>query len=343
MQSIAFSPRSRPVLVAAAMLLLLPQAGRSQPGAVATLVVGESAGLAGFEIDARVEPVRQATVAVKAGDRVRSGQMLVRIDEREAAAGVARSDAALAQAQAEARNAGATAQRTRDLRRQGFVSEAALDSAERQLEASAAGVRQAAAALAQARLARGFAAATAPFDAIVLATHVDNGDLATPGRPLLTVYAPGRLRAVVHVPASRAAVARAAQRVEVQLSGGAWVAPSARGELPLTDPVAQTVEWRLELPASAQSRPGEAVRVRFIGAADASRAAPRVLVPASAVLRRGELTAVYVVQAGRFALRAVRLGADRGGAGVEVLAGLRAGERIAADALRAGLDGAAPQ
>jgi membrane fusion protein, multidrug efflux system len=85
------------------------------------------------------------------------------------------------------------------------------------------------------------------------------------------------------------------------------------------------------------------VRVRFAGAtpaATATAAAPRV--PQSAVLRRGELTAVYVVQGNGFALRAVRLGADHGSEGVDVLAGLKPGDRVSADALRAGLASARP-
>ena len=56
---------------------------------------------------------------------------------------------------------------------------------------------------------------------------------------------------------------------------------------------------------------------------------------------RGELTAVYVAQSERFLLKAVRLGARQGEA-VEVLAGLRPGERIATDPVRAGLAGAVP-
>jgi len=59
------------------------------------------------------------------------------------------------------------------------------------------------------------------------------------------------------------------------------------------------------------------------------------------VLRRGELTAVYVVQGDRFVLRAVRTGAPQGDQ-VPVLAGLRAGDRIAAQAVAAGLAGAIP-
>jgi hypothetical protein len=87
------------------------------------------------------------------------------------------------------------------------------------------------------------------------------------------------------------------------------------------------------------------VRVHFAGAsvAAASRVGPPTLrIPATAVLRRGELTAVYVVQGQGFSLRTVRLGPDRGEAGVEVVAGLRDGERIAVDALKAGLSGATP-
>ena len=61
-----------------------------------------------------------------------------------------------------------------------------------------------------------------------------------------------------------------------------------------------------------------------------------------ALLRRGELTAVYLVQGQRFVLHAVRTGADRGAAGVEVLAGLQPSDRFALDAVKAGLTGASP-
>ena len=91
------------------------------------------------------------------------------------------------------------------------------------------------------------------------------------------------------------------------------------------------------------------MRVIFSGQTGArpgqpAAAAPLVL-PQAAVLRRGELTAVYTVDPAspqRFVLRAVRTGSDRGTAGVEVLAGLKAGERYALDAVRAGLAGAVP-
>lgn len=322
---------------------------------VPTLEVRTGAGSAGFELDGVIQPIRQATVAaqvggnltelrVKAGDRVKAGQTIARIDERDVQAGVARAEAAVTQADAQMRLATTDFERARELRGQGFLSQAAQDAAETQLKAARSALAQAQAARSQASLARGFALVTAPFDAVVLETHMEAGDLATLGRPIVTMYAPQALRAVVQVSASRAPVARAARRIEVQLADGRWIAPSQRTEGPVADAVSQTFEWRLDLPATAQAavRPGQSVRVRFAEAGNGAGDRPQVpRVPAAAVLRRGELTAVYVVQQQHFALRAVRAGSSAGGE-VEILAGLRAGERIAADAIRGGLAGAVP-
>ena len=325
----------------------------AEPPRVATVAVGSAGMQAGFVIDGSLQPLRQSTVAaqvagkvlvlaVKAGDRVKAGQLLARIDERSVQATLAQSDAAVAQAEAEQRNARLHTERTRELRTQGFVSQAALDVAETQLKAAQAGAQQAQAGRTQSALARGFASVTAPFAAVVMATHVEAGDLAAPGRPVATLYAPGELRAVLQLPASRAVAARAATSIAIELPDGRRVAPARRTDLPSADPVSQTVEWRLDLaPADvAGLLPGQTVRVHFSGAAVAADLA-RPSVPAAAVLRRGELTAVYAAQGQGFVLKAVRLGAVSGDS-VEVLAGLRPGERIALDPVRAGLAGATP-
>ena len=304
----------------------------------------------GFKLDGVVQPVRQsvvsaqaggrvATLLVKAGDQVRAGQLLATIDDREAQTGVQRSQAQVAQAQAELRNAQANFKRTRELQAQGFVSAAALDTADSQLKGALAGRDQAGAGAAQSALAQGFTRVTAPFDGWVLQTQVEAGDLAVPGKPLLTLYAPLPLRAVVQVPVSRAGLAQAAGAVEVQLPNAQWIRPVARSTVPTADPVSQTIEWRLELPADAAKTllPGQQVRVRFAG----GQASRRVL-PGAAILRRGELTAVYVVAGKGFALKAVRLGADHGVDGVEVLAGLQDSDRVALDPVKAGLAGAQP-
>lgn len=337
-------------------LLAAAPAHATEPAAiqVPTLTVQASRDAASLSLDGTLEPQRQAVVAaqaagsvqqltVRAGDRVRAGQVIARIDARSAEAGVAQSEAGVVQADANLRNARTQLERTRELRAQGYISQAALDAAENQFRAAEAGLAQARAGRRQATLGQDFTSVAAPFDGVVLATHIDAGDLAAPGRPVLTLYAPGALRATVQVPASQAQ-ARSARQVEIELPDGRRVAPVRRADLPGADPVAQTVEWRLDLaPGDATDlRPGRTVRVHFTGAALAPTGARSVpTVPAAALLRRGELTAVYVVRENGFVLRQVRAGASHGGS-TEVLAGLKTGERIAADAVRAGLAGARP-
>lgn len=340
------------LLIPALLAGLLAGPVRADAPLVPTTLVGTASAAGALDLDAVLQPVRQATLTaqvggnvtalrVQAGDKVKRGQPLVKLDDREARAGVLRGDAGVSQAEAELRNAQAALNRQRDLLKNGFVSQAAVDTADTQFRAAQAGLQQAQAARSQAGLAQGFAEPAAPFDAVVLATHVETGDLALPGRALVTVYEPGRLRAIVQLPASRAALAAGARDVKVVLPDGRSFAPIDTELLPTADPVSQTVEWRLVLPpAAATARPGQSVRVVATGGA-AAGAATRPTLPSAAVLRRGELTAVYVAANQGFVLRAVRVGPSVGGQ-LEVLAGLAPGERVALDAVRAGLQGATP-
>jgi RND family efflux transporter MFP subunit len=353
-QHLAFASRTGRAILASA-LLAAAGAAHAAPVEVPVAKARVQAMAAGFEFDGVVEPVTKSTVAaqaggriarlaVKAGDRVRAGQVLATIDDRETRTGLQRSQAHAAQAAAEYRNARAQYERTRELQSKGFVSKAALDTAQAAFDAAQAGRDEAAAGQRQSAIAQGFTQVTAPYDGSVLETLAESGDLAVPGKPLLTLYAPLPLRVVVHVPASRRDAARAASEVEVRVDGGSgkgqWITPAARTMLPAADPVAQTLEWRLELPPAAARdlAPGQQVHVRFSGGTQ-----QRLVVPVAAVLRRGELTAVYVAApGGGFVLKAVRLGADHGTAGVEVLAGLAGSELVALDPVKAGLAGARP-
>ena len=324
---------------------------------VPTAVVQSAASTGSYVLDGVVQAVRQSTVAaqasgriasftVKAGDKVRAGQVLATVDDREAQVGVQRAQAQVTQADAELRNARTHMERTRDLQAQGFVSKAALDTASTQYQAAQAQRNQAQAGARQSGIAQGFTRVTAPMDGWVLQTFVQAGDLAVPGAPLLVVYAPQPLRVAVQVPASRSQAVRHARQTSVLVGNGADAAlaitPLNRLEVPSSDPVSQTTEWRMDLPAkeSAALLPGQQVRVRF--AVDAGGAVARLLVPASAVVRRNALSAVYVLANQRFALRSVRLGADLGSQGVEVLAGLRSGDVVATDTVRAAQHDAAP-
>lgn len=341
-------------LVLLTALCLAPVVNAASPE-VPVRVMGMQAVSTGYEVDGVVEPVRHSTVSaqvagrvvsllVKAGDRVSAGQVLATIDDRDSQTSVQRSQAQVAQADAELSNAKAHWLRQQDLRAKGFVSQAALDMAAAQYKAAQAARDGAGAGARQAGLAQSFTKVTAPFEGYVMETLAQAGDLAMPGTPVAVVYAPWPLRVVVQVPASMNAQAQQASQVQIQVAGAngqpTWVNPAGMQPVGAADPVSQTLAWRLDVPAqaAAQMIPGQPARVKFVGAQ-----AQRMVVPQAAVLRRGEITGVYVATAQGFALKAVRLGPDHGASGIEVLAGLKAGDAVAVDAIKAGLAGAKAQ
>ncbi|MGV3493551.1 MAG: efflux RND transporter periplasmic adaptor subunit [Ramlibacter sp.] len=307
--------------------------------ATAPVTASQATGLAGY--DGVVEAVRQTAIAaqvpgavvalnVKAGDRVQAGQVLLRLDaraaEQTAAAGAAQVRAARAAQEAATREF----QRQQQLFEKNYISRAALDRAEAQHKAAQA---EAAAQLANAGAARtqsDFYTVRAPYAGMVADVAVVLGDMAMPGRPLLTVYDPSALRIKAAVPQTAAPRVPAGAQVEAEIPGLAGRIQPVRAQLlPTVDPATHTLELRLDLPANlAGAAPGMFARawVPAVGAGD-----NRLYVPAQAVLRRAELTAVYVVgEQGKPLLRQVRLGPasdDR----IEVLSGVSAGERVALD------------
>ena len=337
--------------VALSLAGALGNAWAADPVRVPVVTAGPKSVAIGVEIDGVVEPLKQSMVSsqatgrvsalmVKAGDPVKAGQLLATVDDRETQTGVQRSQAQQVQSDSELRNAQLNVSRTRDLQAKGFVSQAALDTAELQLKAAQAGRDQASAGLRQSALSQEFTRVTAPYDGYVSDTLVQAGDLAVPGKPLLSMYSPHAYRVVVHVGVSQLQSTRTAVQVEVQQAGGEWVKPIAQQLLPAADALSQTLQWRLDLPnmPGAPWVPGQQVRVRFVGGAS-----QRITLPATAVLRRGELTAVYVAGGPGFVMRVVRLGSHLGQGQVEVLAGLLPQDRVALDPVQAGLLGAQPE
>jgi RND family efflux transporter MFP subunit len=316
--------------------------------AVKVMAVGQKTVTGYSDIDGVVEAVMQSTLSsqipgrvlslnVKAGDRVKAGQVLASIDDRETQSGVLRSQAQLQQSDAELRQLEIALKRTQELKTQGFVSSAALDLAEAQYKAAQAGRDSAGAATAQAKVTQSFSKVTAPYDAWVLETSAQAGDLALPGKPLITVYAPQPLRVVMQWPASQKNAMPKLSDIQIQ-SSTETIKPVAMQIMPNADGISQTIGIKLDLPrtgAAVNASPGQQVQVRIAGAAQA-----KGLVPKSAILRRGEMTTVYVTQENGFAMKLVRLGADHGNAGVEIWAGLKDGDLIAVDAVQAGMRGA---
>jgi multidrug efflux system membrane fusion protein len=355
---------ARAAAAAAALVALMPLLAAAAPatpppaGGLASAPVQAAGPTGGQAYDGVVQAVRQTVIAaqvsgavvaldVKAGDTVRPGQVLLRLDARAAdqtaAAGAAQVQAARAAQEAATREW----QRQQQLFQTGYISRAALDNAEAQFKATQAAAEAQLASAGAARTQSGFYVVKAPYGGTVADVSVVLGDMALPGRALLTVYDPAALRVSAAVPQTVAARLPKGQplQVEVELPGlaGAGGTGGSTGRirplrtqlLPTVDPATHTLELRLDLPAAKPGEPGLAgVRPGMFARAwlpDTAGGDSRLYVPARAVVRRAELTAVYVIGSdGRPLLRQVRLGRSSGDR-VEVLAGVSAGERVALD------------
>jgi RND family efflux transporter MFP subunit len=268
---------------------------------------------------------------------VKAGQVLLRLDSRAATGELAASEAQAASARVQLDVAQREYERSQRLFAQKYISQAAMDLAEAKWKSAEA---QKNASVAQAGVVSTqstFTTLVAPFAAVVAAVNVEQGDMATPGMPLLTLYDPAQLRVVASVPEGRAAgidLARKA-RIEIRSANGAATTIDALSMqvLPTVDAATHSQQVRLALPDTGPVlTPGTFARVQL---PLAGVAASSLTVPATAVVRRPEFNAVYVVGAdGKPQLRQVRLGRPRGDA-VEVLAGIVPGERIALDPVAA--------
>jgi RND family efflux transporter MFP subunit len=294
--------------------------------------------------DGMVEAVRASIVAAQvagrvvelranAGDTVTKGQVLARIDEREATQGVAAGQAQAARAEADLGNARANLERTQKLVAQNFISKAALDKAQADFDAARAQLASARASAAQAVTVQGHSTITAPFHGVVAERLAELGDMAQPGKALFSVFDPKDLRAVAYVPQANIAEIRAGASASIEIPALAQRIPAARiVVLPSADPRTHTTQVRLELPDGIRGAyPGQFARVYFtIGKAK------KLVIPSSAVVHRSEVDGAYVVDAkGGVSFRQVRLGEPAGESGIELLAGVNPGEQVALDPVAA--------
>lgn len=332
-----------PIAVALALAVAAPftAAGDDGRGGLATVAVTAISGDEATSFDGVVQAVRQTILAsqvagavvsldARVGARVKAGQVLVRLDARaaEQQAGAAAAQVQVARAAQEA--ATREVERQRQLFQQRYISQAALDNAEAQFKSAQAGAAAQLASAGAALTQSGFYSIKAPYDGIVADVAVVLGDMAMPGRPLLTLYDPAALRVSAAVPQSVAGRIGNGQAllVEVPALTASRAVPVRWDLLPAADPSTHTLELRLDLPANVPAVPGMFARAWLPGGASAS---PRFSIPARAIVRRAELTGVYVLGAdGTPLLRQVRLGRASGDQ-VEVLAGVSANERVVLD------------
>jgi RND family efflux transporter MFP subunit len=311
-----------------ALVISFSVAAQSLP----TVVVEPHAVDLTLPVEATVEAVVQSTLTsqvsgrvmemrVDAGQSVRKGELLMRIDAREA------SEVA-AGASAQYINAKANYERMQNLQKQNFISLAALDKAKADFEAAQA-VRG------QAGVSLGYASVTAPISGIVAQRLIEQGETATPGRSLLTIYDPNGLRVTASIPQYQLPQMRNVKQARIEFPElGQWIEAKAVSLLPTADVATHVSQVRVALPANLKDViPGMFARVHFVVGR-----AQRLTVPVAAVVRRGEVAAVYVQnEQGAMSLRQLRLGEMSAGGEIEVLAGLTSGERVVLDPIKAGI------
>lgn len=291
-----------------------------------------------------VEAVKQTVVAaqvagtivqldVKAGDRVSAGQLLVRLDSRAAEQNLNASDAQAKSARINMELAGKDFDRQRVLYERGFISRAAFERAETEYRAATAQSTGQLALAGAAKTQSGFFVIRAPYSGIVSEVTATVGDMAMPGKPLMTLFDPTRLRVTVPLPQSVVDNLQNFDSIRIEAAEASakkqTLTPVSSQILPAMDPGTHTALVRLGLADGVSGLvPGQFVRAWL---PPGSASATVITVPARSLVRRGEMTGLYVLDGnGRPLLRQVRPGPTRGDL-VEVLAGLSAGERIALD------------
>jgi len=291
---------------------------------------------------------------VQPGDRVKQGQVVVVLDDRDLAARRSQAEAALSAAQsgavsAEAEResvearlvlARANHQRIEQLRGKNSATPQELDRSTAELRTAEAVVRAAAARAAEAsasvaaakagsraaEVTASFSTIAAPFDGLVTNRLLEPGNMASPGIPLLTIETTDEFRVELQVDEARVRRLAIGDTAAVRLAGGGEedavtgrVVEIARA----VDPAAHAFVVKVRLPPSAAVRSGMFARARF--EIDERKA---LALPASAIMRRGQLSLVFAIDSTRRArMRAITAGA-RSGDAVEVLSGMQPEELV---------------
>jgi HlyD family secretion protein len=239
---------------------------------------------------------RVREVGAHVGDAVHTGDLLVRLDDAEVAARFA-----LAQAQYD--------------RVRRFV--AAKAATTEQLEVAEAAFHEAQAGMEHTRI-------VAPLDGVVAERHVEPGDLAAPGRPLLVVFDPTSLRVDARVREGVVGRLTAGSRVSVVLPAtDRTIDGVVSAVVPAADARSRTFEVRIDIPASPGLHPGMFARLRVpVGEREVVR------VPAAAVTHVGQMETVLVLDDGAWRRRLVTTGEPFADGRVEVLSGLTGGEAV---------------
>jgi RND family efflux transporter MFP subunit len=303
--------------------------------AVGTVRAGQTSQVASQMVGNIIE------MRVHEGDRVQSGQVLAIVDDAQPRSRVEQATGAATAAEKEVSAADSdlaladsTLNRYQQLYEKKSVSPQEFDeitaryrSAEARRDMALAGQAQANSGLAQTRTSLGYARIRAPFAGVITEKKADAGTLASPGMPIFTIEDTRSYRLEATIDESDMRIARVGQVVPVTIDalGNTELSGKIVQIVPAADPTSRSFLVKIELPSDSGLRSGLFGRARFPRGERTS-----LLIPRSAVVERGQLQGVYVMDTNQIAgLRYISLGKSAGDQ-VEVLSGLQAGEKLIA-------------
>lgn len=296
--------------------------------------------------DGEIEAVHQATVSAETSGRITAihfdvddyverNAVIVELRDTEQQASLRQAEAAVEEARARFAEARDEYNRIKEIYARKLVAKAAMDRATSEFNSARARLESARAALASAQEQLEYTRIRAPYDGIVVERHAEVGEMASPGMPLMTGISLERLRALVSVPQRYVHEVRALSQAQIQwgVEDTQQVASDNITVYPYADGASHGFRVRVGLPSANGYGlyPGMLVKVGFVvGEQDL------LTIPAAAVVRRSELTGVYVVDdQGRISLRQIRTGHPYAGERVGVTAGLSEGEQVVTDPVQA--------
>lgn len=289
---------------------------RAESAVGAVRAVHESA--VGSKLLARVLEVR-----VKAGQTVERGELLVQLDDADLRARVQQAEAAVAAAQANLDRATSDHTRARNLVDRKAISRADFDQTVAALKTAEADVQRARQSLEETKILLGYATVLSPLTGIVIDKRIEAGDTATPGQVLVTLYEPERMQLVATVRESLALRLKPGDQIPARLDALGHECLATVSEIvPRAEAESRSFTVKVTGPCPPGAYSGMFGRIS-IPLEDEQV----LVVPQAAVLRVGQLELVDVETESGVRRRAIRTGREHDGE-VEVLSGLRAGDRV---------------
>jgi len=265
---------------------------------------------------------------VNLGDQVAKGDVLLRIKNDNIIAQRDQVEANLAEAEASLENTQTNYKRIKALHADSSATQKELDDISTQLGVAKARVKALKSKRAEIRDLMDYSVIESPIDGYVVQKNVSQGDMASPGQPLLAVEEVADLKVLVSVPASQIDLFSKSDTLDISIEAAkAQFSGIVKAINPSADAMSRQFEVKVSIPKDVAKlqivKPGMFADVRLRKGMDSL-----LMVPDSALVRRGQLTGLYTVNDNNeLLLRWVRIGRHQNGK-VEILSGLKPGERL---------------